>query len=352
MFEGLNRIQERLSWSDKLYINEKRLRYLVERFGDDIQDTIPDRREGQVAVCFYNLYDPLEARKYLYPFKWWDHEILLIKSWMKAGVFDITELYLESYLKEEDSVDSPKYISTSYASTHDLIWIAEKLGRFDLAQQLYTLLNEYGEDIDDNIALLMNYGHVLLMNGDIDESMRYYQKCQDVGITADWPQNEIKRQHQSIKTVIANDFALFSWLNVGNESLQHQAAERLGLSYRKDFLTSPSDSTFTETMHQQLVGTWALRDSSVVISINETLPFCVYKVFDNNKQEVLRLLTNCRFSNRDGHMYWEELNQDNDNISSGEITDINERSFSVRIIENGIKADINKIRTYFKVIED
>ena len=352
LFDGLNNIQRQLSWSDRLYLNEKRIGYLADRFYDELSDTIPDRREGQVAVCFYNLYDPLEARKYLYPSMWWDHEILLIKSWMRAGVFKLADLYLESYLDEHDSEEYPKYTSTSYASTHDLIWIAEKLGRFDFAEELYMLLDKYNEDISNNSALLMNYGHIQLMNGNLENALKYYKYSQNVGITSDWPREKVNGQHQYIKSLIANDFSLFNWFDVGDKEMIRKAANRLNLSYKTSFYTTPADSVFTKQMQAKLVGTWALADSSIVLEFNDVMPTCLYKVFDKGKNEIARGLTNCRYSTCDGKVYIEGLNQDNDNISSGEITTLSGSELSIRIIENGNPKSKNTVRRYYKIIDN
>ena len=351
LFEGLNNIQGMLSWSDRLYINRTRLQYLADRFADEISDTIPDRREGQVAVCFYNLYNPLEARKYLYPFRWWDHEILCVKAWMKSGKYRVAELYLESYLYEEETETYPKYQTSSYASTHDLIWIAEKLGRFDLAEQLYSLIKDNGEDIENDVALVMNYGHIQLMKGNVDEALHYYLQSMNVGTASDWDARDVKKQHEYIKNIIADDFSVFHWLNVGEKDLIDQAAKRLEIQYKSEFYTSIADSVATEQIHERLVGTWALADSSLVIEVNDIMPLCMYKVFDENKNEIARALTNCRFSNNDGKIYMEELDQDKNihSVSSGEITNLSDSSFSIRIIDNGNESVKGKTRTYYRI---
>ncbi len=351
LFEGLNNIQGMLSWSDRLYINRTRLQYLADRFADEISDTIPNRRKGQVAVCLYNLYEPLDAIDSLYPDNYWDHEIMFIKASMRAGLYHIAEKVLENYIEEDDTEESPKYWELSYASTHDLIWIAEKLGRFDLANELYGLLEKNNENISNNAALLMNYGHVLLMNGDFENAMEYYNHSQNVGITPEWPEEDIQNQHKYIKSQIANDFALFHWFDVGNEEMIRKAANQLNLQYNTYFYTTPADSTFTEKLQEKLVGTWAIADSSIVVEFNNITPICLYKVFDKEKNEKNRGLTNCRYSERDGKIYLEELNQDNDNISSVELVRINDSEFSLRIIDNGNESDKGKTRTYYRVKE-
>lgn len=82
------------------------------------------------------------------------------------------------------------------------------------------------------------------------------------------------------------------------------------------------------------------------------MPICLYKVFDKGKNEIARGLTNCRFSSRDGKVYLEELNQDNDNIFSAEIMAKSSSEFSIRIIDNGNEKDNNTVRTYYKIEEE
>ncbi|MCR4849468.1 MAG: hypothetical protein K5920_11555 [Bacteroidales bacterium] len=351
LFEGLNNIQGRLSWSDRKYLNTMRLQYLADRFADEISDTIPDRREGQVAVCLYNLYKPIEAQKYLYPFRWWDHEILKIKCWMKSGWYELAEAYLVSYLEEPETDGSSKYLAQSYASTHDLIWIAEKLGRFDLAEQLYSLIKDNEEDIENDVALVMNYGHIQLMKGNINEALRYYKQSMNMGITSEWEQGAVEKQNKFIKSVIADDFSAFHWLDVGDKDMIRQAAKELDIHYKTDFYTSVADSVATDQIHERLVGTWALADSSLVIEVNDIMPLCLYKWFDENKNEKDRALTNCRFSIREDTIYWEEYDQDKviNSVLSGEITKLSDSSFSIRIIDNGNDSDKGKTRTYYKV---
>ena len=351
LFEGLNNIQGILSWGDRLYLNNIRLQYLKDRFSDQINDTTPDRREGQVAVCYYNLYNPLKATVYLYPHRWWDHQILSIKSYMKAGAYSLAEVYLELYLMESETESYPKYCVSSYASTHDLIWIAEKLGRFDLAEQLYDLIIANGEDIQSSAAFVMNYGHIQLMKGNLQEALSYYRQSMNVGITSDMDVKVVKKQHDYIKEVIADDFSVFNWLEVGDKEMISHAAERLGITYKTEFYTSSADSVATEQMQDKLVGVWALADSSLVIEYDDIKPLCLYRHFNQNKNEDARGLTNCRYSYKDGKTYLEELDQDKNihSVCAGEIISVSDTELSIRILDNGNVLDKGKTRTYHKV---
>lgn len=347
LFDDDNYIQSQLPWNDQLLFNYLHLLRLNERFESEIKDTIPDRIEKQVAVWLYNIQDPISAMDYLYPRHYWSNHIFIIKALMKAGYFEIAEMGLEQYVLEKDVKDTEgntKYCVLSYASTRELIWIAEKLDRFDLAEKLYDLIKENGEDIENNVSLAMNYGHVQLMKGNLDEALKQYRQSINVGASLNLSTNDIK-------CVIADDFSVFHWFNVGDKDMIRRAAKELGVQYKSDFYTSEADSVATDQIHERLVGTWALADSSLVIEINDIMPLCMYKWFDKDKNEIARALTNCRFSNRDEIIYWEEYDQDKNinSVLSGVITKMSDSSFSVRIIDNGIESDKGKTRTYFRI---
>lgn len=352
LFDGFDAIKDKLSWSDQLYINELRLQYLIDRFADELVDDVPDRREGQVAVCFSNLYKPINALSYLYPDNYWDHELLTIKEFMRAGAYEITEYYLESYIYEKELPGDQKYWNLSYVSTHDLIWIAEKIGRFDLAEKLYELIEQKGEDIESNAALVLNYGHIQLMKGNIEEAEEYYNRAQNLIISDDLNPQEIESAKQYFNNIIANDFTVFHWMEVGDENMMNQAAEDLDIQYRKHFYTSVADSTFTEMAQKCLVGTWALADSSMVVEFHNIMPLCLYKLFDTDKSEWKRALTNCRYSNIDDHIYLEEFDQDYDLIYISEIIGLTDSVLTIKIIDNGDESDKESVRTFYKVYED
>lgn len=346
LFDVDNSLQSQLSWNDQLFLNYTRYNLIQNRFENEIKDTIPDRIEKQVAVWLYNIHKPITAIDYLYPKHYWSNHILFIKALMKAGVYKYAEMALDGYVSEKDVLDgegNTKYCSLSYASTNELIWIAEKLGRFDLAEQLYALIKENGEDIETNVSLLMNYGHIQLMKGNVDEAMKQYQQSMNVGASLNLSANDVKN-------IIANDFSTFHWLDVGEKDLMDQAAKLLEIQYKSEFYTSIADSITTEQIQEMLVGTWALADSSLVIEVNDIMPLCLYKFFDENKNEIARALTNCRYSNNE-NLYWEELdqNKNTNSVLSGQITNLSDSSFSIRIIDNGNESDKGKTRTYYRI---
>lgn len=343
LFDGLNNISNQLSWSDKLYINEKRKNYLIGRFSEELKDTIPDERERQYATCLYNLHEPFEALKYLYPDNYGPDHCLYVLASAKAGLGDIAEFVLEKY------VEGRRLNDLSWVTPTHLVWTAEKLGRFDLADSLYSIMRERNIDWTTNIADITNYGHILLMNGLVSDAIKYYAKASAIYISQNHQMKEADVRN-IIKRTITNDFSTMRWLDVGNQAYIDEAAHKLGISIRP-FYSSLADSTTTEQIHQELIGTWALSDSSIVVSIHPKTPICQYRFFKKG-DEFYRTLTNCRFSERNGHTYWEELDQDAEYISSCEITSLSDNEFSVKIIENGNGQEKGIIRTFYRVTKN
>ena len=343
LFEGLNNISSQLSWTDNLYINEKRKSYLGERFSDELLDTIPDERERQYATCLYNLYEPFEALKYLYPDNYWPDHCLYVLASARAGIDDLAEFALEKY------VEGRRLNDLSWVTPTHLVWTAEKMGRFDLADSLYSIMRECNIDWTTNTADIANYGHIQLMNGNISDAIRYYNMAYTVGISQNSQLKETLVRDQ-VKRSLTNDFSTMCWLGVGNKDYIYEATHKLGITIRP-FYTSTADSLTTGLIHQKLIGTWALSDSSIVISIHPKVPICQYKFFYGGT-ELNRALTNCRFSITDEHIFWEELDQKNEYISSCEMTSLSETEFSVKILDNGIDADKGSVSTYYRVTED
>lgn len=342
LFDGLNNINNQLSWTDNLYINEKRRSYLEERFPEELKDTTPDNREGQYATCLYNLFEPFESIKYLYPDHYWNDHCLFILASSRAGRTSLSEFALEKY------VESRRLNDVSWITPTHLVWTAEKLGRFDLADSLYSIMKEHNIVWTSNTADIVNYGHILLMNGDVSGAINYYQMAESTGISQSPQMKDVEVKNQ-IRRSLINDFSAFRWLNVGNQNHIDDAANKLGIKIRA-FYTTVVDSSFTEKIHEKLIGTWALSDSSIVISIHPKIPICQYKIFKDGS-EIYRGLTNSRFSRINAHVFWEELDQNTETISTGEIVSLSESELSVKIIDNGNVQDKGSVRKYHRVTE-
>lgn len=343
LFDGLNNSSRSLSWNDQLYINERRIDYLVERWSNELIDNTPDQRERQMAACYYNLKEPILARLHLYPDDYWPDRCLYTCISMQLGSHTQLEYYLESLIDNNKVFE----LNSNWISVTHFVFIAEMLGRFDLAEKIYTLMEE--NNIAWDISEYVNYGHIKLMSGNVDSALYYYTLS-----STKWKElnNEIKPEiiDKYILTSITNDFQIFQWLNVGSPQYIKTAMEKLIIPER-EFYTSLNDTSFTRNFITKLEGIWALADSSIVMKFYPDIPLIQYKGFQQNK-EFGRALTNYRISNLESHLYIEELDQENCYISSEDIIHLTDSIISIRIIDNGNESDKGKTRTYYRVKED
>lgn len=343
LFSALNhsKIRDAITWQDKMYIDTLRMNYLISNYSYELNDSIPNRRRGEYATCLYNLCYPTEALQLLCPDNYWDHHCIWILACEKAGLVSDAEYALEEYVKGKRISEN----DVSWIPHTHLIWTAEKLGRFDLADSIYSILRENDVDWSSEPGDWTNFGHIQLMKGDIDAAISYYTNAVDTLVRTNplLKEDEIRIQ---LKQMIAKDFATLKWLGTGINAYIDEAEQELGFETRT-FYTSVADSTTTKDIHQQLIGEWALADSSYVINFHSVVPICQYKVYSQG-QEINRMLTNCRFSRHDGHLYWEELNVDGEAIWSSEIISLTDSMFSLKIIEDGDEQHRGVKQTYYK----
>lgn len=345
LFDGLNNIQSRLSWPDKLYINKKRQDYLSERFYDQLTDTVPDDRERQYAQCYYNLHEPVEAIKYLYPDYTWPDHFLFILCTMKLGATELTKHALELYL------ESGRYDEVNASTTSDLTWTAEKLNRFDLAERVYAILDSNKIDWRSTMAAAyINYGHIELSKG--NRAAAY--ECYDNAKALHNQLSVVDGTDNLITTSLAQDLHLFRWLNVCDSVEVSAAMAHYGIKPRKFYTRLDEESRqLTSDVMAMLAGEWANADSTVVMKYNNLYPMCQYRCYQAAlDSEWNRILTNYRCStDRDGALFIEEFNQDSNEfaISTAEIVKLTDDELVFRIIENGVDADRDTYRRYTRI---
>lgn len=340
LFDGLNNISSQLSSSDKIYINDLRQKYISERFPEELLDAIPDDREYQYAICLYNLYDPIASNLCLYYFQDSRGIFLNILNYSMLGQYDIAATFLGHRIEDIWKC------SLGNKNVLNLIWIAEKAGRFEIAKRIYNILED--NEIDwknQGIAYWINYGHIYLMNGDY----MIAQKCYDYA--SEWAQQNnpllnsqiLKNQ---IENSIKNDFHIFDWLGINPHIVETAMKER---NYpRREFYTQINDTTQTRKYQEAVSGTWMLDDSTLVMKYSKELPICHYYKYDINGNES-RALTSYRSSYKNGNIYLEELNDETNIISTSEIVFLDEKTLIIRIIENGETMDMGKIRTFTRI---
>lgn len=337
LFDGLNNINSQLSPSDKIYVNDLRQTYISERFSEELQDSIPDDRKYQYAICLYNLYNPIASNSYLYYFLDSRGIFLNILNYSMLGEYELASRFLEHKINDVWSC------SLGNHNVLDLIWIAEKGKRFDLAANLYEIIEENGFDWkNQGSSYWVNYGHIHLMYGDYSSAM----KCYDYASKWEKQNNPIINPQvimSQVENSIKNDFQLFDWLDIKSPLIEKVRMDR---NYpKREFYTHINDSIQTRKYRESVAGMWILSDSTLTMTYNETVSICQYSLYDNGS-EIKRALTSYRSSYKNGKIYLEELDDETGIISSGEIVFLDSNTLKIRIIENGLDTDKGKIRTY------
>lgn len=337
LFDGLNNISASLSQADNIYINEKRFNYLRERFEEELSDTIPDEREFQFATCLYNLKYPEKAIQYLYPSINWRDHLFFIYSVMQYGRSDIADYLLESY------VEDGRYDNFNWLKTEDLIWVSEKVGRFDLAERLYETVEKNNVDMTD-LAYVINRAHIHLYDGDIKGAEKLYQHGLEDELYA-----------EVVKISIEKDFHTFSYLEViDDRKLQHMA-DILNVSFAPSYTTP--DSALTAQLYEDLHGNWKYQDEKnrtlvVSLTIDKDVPLARYSCYtfiDSLYTEQNRFVSLLRFEERDGEILWDEYYPENDDNYYGRICERTDEYFVLEIMENGNPEDKGTKRTFVRI---
>ena len=340
LFDGLNNVNSRLTPSENIYVNDLRKKYISERFFEELQDAIPDDREYQYAICLYNLYYPVASNSYLYYFQDSRGIFLNILNYSMLGEYKQASHFLEHRIGDVWSCTLGNH------NVLDLIWIAEKGKRFDLAASLYEIIEENGFDWkNQGSAYWVNYGHIHLMNGDYNRAMWCYDYA------SEWEQRNnpiLKPQviKSQIENSIKNDFQLFNWLDINTPLIEKV---RINRNYpQREFYTNIGDTLQTRKYQESVAGMWMLSDSTIIMTYSEKTPICQYSLYDNGS-EIKRALTSYRSSYKNGRIYLEELDDETGIVSSKEVVFLDENTLKIRIIENSSDIDKGKVRTYKRI---
>lgn len=332
LFDGLNNIQSRLSPGDVLYVNNKRLSYLWENFGDQLRDTVTDRRDYQYALCHYNLGRPdlvpgnLDSESF--PSLW-----LSIKAYSELGNYEWVKLLAELYQLQLDYSDEHSVNEIDA----DVIWAAEKARAFEWAKAVYDTARY---DLNTNPALRINYGHALLMTGHFREAVAQYAE-------------QINEPSYPWQNEIVKDFSILRWLGCSGDTIAI-AEKALGLPVRRIF-TAPADEETTPELAEPLAGEWRCPENGNYIDWEITRNnhnLCFYSVKDSSEKEQFRAVTRYRLKKKGSSLIIEELDCRQNTLSTGMLELAGENELHCKIIDNGIPEQANATRIYFRKTED
>ena len=341
LINELNSVSHDLEWNDQLSINRNRIDYFTTHWTELLHDPRPNSHLRQIANCYYNIKEPMKAIKYLYPNDYIEDRYIYICAADEMGMSFQTEHMLENLIQDKYLLERNRDL----ISPTTLIWTAELLGRFDLADSIYAQMQK--QNIAWNMSDYINYGHMQLKKGCLDSARDYYNSAVEYILQ----QNSLYKRdifEPRIKSYFINDLYALQWLNVVKKEYIDTILTTMNIPIR-NYYTSASDSTTTRKFLKKLSGEWALQDSSIVMKFDSTIPYIQYTFF-NNKTEKGRAITNYRISRRKNKdIYIEEFEKANSFISIGKILTISDKQLTIQIIDNGNKKDENTTRIYHKI---
>lgn len=346
LFSGLNNISQQLNSEDNIYINSRRLSYISDRFNEEITDTIPDDREFEYATCLYNLHSYAASKSYLYPINGDSkHTLLYILNCARTGEMEEAEMYLEIYVEGE------YYDDLTWISSAKLIWVAEKCGRFDLAEKLYEILEDNGVEwrVMD-ASFWVNYGHIYLSNGDYANAYASYDMALDIFKSFNPAVKEIALIKQ-IDYSITQDLELFTWHKIIAEDILNRVCRERNYQ-RREFYTDVADTVATRNFKNLVAGQWVSTDSTLFMTYDADLPICQYRVLNSEFNDINRYSTCYRTSQRGNITYLEEFCEQTNNISQEEVVLISDNRLELKIIENGKPEDKGKVRVFTRHIDE
>lgn len=297
--------------------------YLWENFETELTDDSLDVRTFQYALCQYNLGHPeLAFGKTL------DNYVLSINITFELGLYDICKAYLEAYKEILENTEEQFDVG--------LIWTAEKVGAFDLAENLYNGL----ENIYNNNALIINKAHVLLMVDDKENALSLYRNYLNEPF---W------------KYEIEKDFSVFRWLGFSETEISF--AERELKLNKIEVYTNPNDEENT-ALTIPFIGNWQCEENGYLINweIKNNYNLCSYLIQKRNTvtnqwDDYNIAVTRYRMKKIGDKTILEEYNSRTNILTVGEIEKINDNEIHVKIIESGDPKDSGKIRIYKRITE-
>ena len=337
LFTRLDNLSLPLSANDRIFINKKRVSYLQGMYHGE--ETIfnsvshggwsSEDKYYEYAFSQYRLGYPEESlvgiQEYLQSNTMQYKPNTTIKSAFELGMFDDCRTLLENYKKTlENGKDHS--INEFHVET---IWVAEKVGLFELAKEMC----EHLEKTDDNAALLIYKAHALLMTGEREQALSLY-----------------RRKINDYKNAIQQDFAVFRWL--GFTDTEISAIEKELHLNKFTIYTLPADDANTD-IAQSFIGKWQHEENGTriqwEIKENDNLCRYLFQKLRNDKDEWIDediAVTRYRFKQIDRKTIIEEYNLRTNVLSVSEIVVISDNELQVTEMDNGNGKSENKIRVY------
>lgn len=344
LFDGLEtswiKGGNQFTYDDYNTVFNMRKDYLESYFKNELLDTLPDIRESEYARTLFNLGQCNDATAYLYPEYYWADLLFYIHCKYTSGRYDEARFALELYMTEERK--ELRYDEFGAYTTEDLVWIAEKLGRFDYAEQIdKILLDTIFDEMGNNPTYFINRAHIYMYKDDIDRAVNTYKE--GIGL---WGPD----YREDIKHSIETDFHTMSRFGVMPDQKMQDMSIKLGIDFTPAYI-SEIDTILNSKMYEYLHGNWFCTDQyCIILNVDERGLF-TYEVYMDSTISTLmnRTLSEVRMCEGVGEIYWDEFYLNTDQNSYGKIIDISADYFDLEIIENGNPEDEGKIRRYERI---
>lgn len=333
LFDGLDNIRERLSFADNKYVNELRLKYLTENFGEEINDSICDTRDLELARVYYNLKEPEEALMKLHPDKNWGHHLFWIICAYESGHYTIADDWLELYVEEGCRYDSINDI----ICTKKLIWISEKLGRFDLAEKLDNIIAEKLPHFKTDCFAEINRGHIHLHNGNIDDALESYRSAIE---------NATALGYVDVYSKLKQNFLIFSRYEIFPDGLLQNVANQIGIDFKPAYVTFSNEQP---EYYDKLCGVWLCEEERIKLAVDSDTKSLKYIFYDNDWNELGKVSSEGMIGKIGEDLYWDELIRSADSNCIGKITELTDEHFCLEIIDNGYAESKGKVRKYQRI---
>ena len=346
LFEILNNASNYLTYEDNEGINYMRKEYLEINFEKELHDDKPDNRDFEYARVLYNINRHQEATKHIDKSHGYKQHLFAILCNYAYGNYEETRSLLKEYAikKRYDEIDN-------YKSTSNLIWIAEKLNEFEIAEMLDSVVCDTLSHYRDNISRLINKGHIHLYKGEIDQSLMAYDNAFSFGkIYGHIDQDG----NNMIPDYIKSDFHIFSRFKVFPDSTLQKISDIMKIEFQPAYISTLQDSVNAKYF-ELLDGVWWCNDydTIVTLNINKKHHLFTYDCFDRKRNYYMTSIKEARFGRSDNtpknesNVYIDEFNLQTDENSLSKILIIDNNQFIVESIKSS-NNDITRKKFTFK----
>ncbi len=332
LYDGLDNISDKLSPTDIYILNSARIKYIETFHEDEITDGIVDDHDLNIAKSLYHLHRPHEAYSHLFPWQNDTHLFLGILCKGMAGRYEEAAELMEAYIPKK------RIDRIGKANTSDLIWLAEKAGRFDLAEDIYEFINDSIPAMADNSVSYANYGHIELSRGNHAKAEALYR---DAMLHAEESDITIER----MSTSITKDFHLFSEHGIIPDAEMAEISGALGIKFLPAFtkgFETKDDMVFTD-----LTAQWMYRLNDIItLIIDISKDTILYNYVDRSNNILTQDLTRYKVARKGDRIFLNELSLINDTYALYEIKFRADKGFELTVLNHINEEEIGTVKTF------